>query len=891
MPIVVVDDSDLSDLSDVGTPPPAPTPKAPSPNSKKRSNPDSSGLDSRTVTVATNPAPAPSKKPRPSSATNGAKEPQQRTLAALFGRPELKQTVPKPKAKSTGKKNYPSTSSSSPSQQPHASKVSTAPSTSPHLDSGGEGKPSTVSEHKLCHHHRRQCTNTPLLQCTFLRNGNRCQLKYCHSALQHNYGVDAASIVKNGRFMVDESQHCPPSEAKYAFKCPRCRDKCACSPCRKKKGLLPLAKVASLAKAQGSGPATDILANKAKGKDKAKTEASGASPRPGEASKAKGKRKADDITTPPPDVKPKQNRLTAGTQTRAVQPRVLKPPQPVSAPTLETIISRLPPENLRARMWLYESFVRFDKIGLPKTELNHLDRFDAWSHARVQEMLSTLLRYLAGLQHIDKGQPTKNTTKAVLAYRHFGHDLSRGEPWSAVREMLARFGLEPQSLPYVEHPLSLELENRPASPPPPRQTRNRAARGARQVDYSRQLGMLKDWEEDFGEEGDSDVPPGTEKGRRRPARRIASESDDESEEVESGAESDDTERESGSRSSRRQQQEKGQDEAAARRPRDASAESEARHDAPDMETKVALLACMVDAALMTEEIGEELKLATDEIAVLERQHKADMAITEKELAEETAELNKRAPSLIAPEFQAWKNEKVEHDRDVKWRRLDAKVFHEIQVDAHALRTGPIGYDADGREYWHLRESPASADASLDAAGTADTSTQAGGTASEPTAVDKADADRQATPSKPGCTPPAAASSVKQQGDSAGAASSGKERRADNGPASSTDPICMGTNDPAVITKLMQYVRYRDEQKQYEENHEMQQRELEQAVMGQSPENIGADTKSTAQGPGLRKAKQLMKEKQEERKAQTEMLLKKLAKARDYFAWHREEVPP
>ena len=314
-----------------------------------------------------------------------------------------------------------------------------------------EGNPA-----KLCHQHHQPCKGA-LLECTFMRApGKRCQGRYCFSSLKRFYDMDPETIVKSNRMMINPSEHCPPSETKYAWKCPRCRGKCACSTCRKAAGLEPLGKWVGGTKHTKPPAATDASAdadaiaadgNEAKpkkGKAKAKTdgaseeadnsksgvqsaakskakgrtiaEAIAAGPKQG----AKGKGKAskasvdadgdeddDGISTPPPPggskSAPKKTlaSLLTSTTVRAPLFKPLKPPTEAPPPVFEVIPTKLPEENMRARMWIYESMVRFDKFGLNRTVLSQLDRLDNWTHAMAQDMLACLLKTVAGMSNIE----------------------------------------------------------------------------------------------------------------------------------------------------------------------------------------------------------------------------------------------------------------------------------------------------------------------------------------------------------------------------------------------------------------------------------------------------------------------------------------------------------
>nr|UOP57110.1 hypothetical protein [Thecaphora frezii] len=237
----------------------------------------------------------------------------------------------------------------------------------------------------------------------------------------------------------------------------------------------------------------------------------------------------------------------------------------------------------------------------------------------------------------------------------------------------------------------------------------------------------------------------------------------------------------------------------------------------------------------------------------------------------------------------------------------------------ALRTGPIGYDLDGREYWHLREyqdrmprftegryswclivlgppfpaapakpaetDPASAvdmgakpdetavtkvtHASSDANATTGFSKPASLTIEkEPTPSSK----RQGKPSKEIFIDiPFSSSYKKALHNPSSPSPSTTKAKAETGRATAKandGSVCMGTNDPVVIASLIAYVRYRCDQINYLEDKELLHRQ--HAADGATEEVE-------------------VREEQARRKDQVMRLCKRLHAAREYFAWHREEV--
>ncbi|KAJ7462239.1 hypothetical protein B0H11DRAFT_1735496 [Mycena galericulata] len=92
----------------------------------------------------------------------------------------------------------------------------------------------------------------------------RCHNKYCKSCLKNRYSEDIDIIKANEP--ANPIQRGLNGEETYEYKCPKCRDICNCSRCRKAKGLDPTGKFANatnapVQKKDKAGPLTDGTAN------------------------------------------------------------------------------------------------------------------------------------------------------------------------------------------------------------------------------------------------------------------------------------------------------------------------------------------------------------------------------------------------------------------------------------------------------------------------------------------------------------------------------------------------------------------------------------------------------------------------------------------------------
>ncbi|PWN28090.1 hypothetical protein BDZ90DRAFT_161952 [Jaminaea rosea] len=404
-------------------------------------------------------------------------------------------------------------------------------------ENGEMRKTALPGEGPLCHQHRALCA-TEQIRCTYMRKPTvRCGLKFCAAALSVQYNDDLDAIKARGRNVpgVDLAEHCDESEANYIFKCPRCLGICTCSICRKKFGVEPVRvekppaapKQKAPAKSKAKASTSDV-----KGKAKASSSSSSgagasgangsqskkAAAAPSGAAKAKGKKATSSL----------KNALTSKAQAlpstskprQATLPRPIKPPAPVAAPELEVIKTALHPENVWARMWIYETLVRFDFIRVPKGQLIQLDKFDLWTHRQVQTLLERILVALAGINSINQGQPKARVAPAIQAFRQFGEDLQRGEPWQAARDLLDSLGFDIPELPHVERVFSDESKEaamRDADDSGPtllssRMTRTKRAAEVRALERVKQQSLYS-YESQFSDQDES-----SEEDELEPAR-------------------------------------------------------------------------------------------------------------------------------------------------------------------------------------------------------------------------------------------------------------------------------------------------------------------------------------------------------------------------------------
>lgn len=372
--------------------------------------------------------------------------------------------------------------------------------------------------------------------------------------------------------------------------------------------------------------------------------------------------------------------------------------------------------------------------------------------------------------------------------------------------------------------------------------------------------------------------------------------------------------------------------------------------APEMEEKVAILHALLGTVLETPEVAEELKMGANRLPDIEKWAREDMKQLEKDWEEEKKLINTNVPSMAqANEFAKWKREKEKKEKKHKLAVLDIKVNAHRETESHKLRSGPLGVDADGREYWQLTEfndqmprdtagrwawcllifgepltkhAPAPEDMKNGAANISpmkpsvkdedvdgDVKMQEGKAAAGVSTANKPNGNSGETPHTP--------RRLALEGD--GESKDAKPAQKGAGSDASSDlssvrggtpreeeaaprPVFMGTNYVPSFKDIIAFLRYRCAQREYEELKEQQDSEQSHALAavvaaaaatsattagGSSGASPPSPEKSGTGAVG-RKAKKQLKEMQEARRARVEALCKRLVTVKDYYVWHSGE---
>lgn len=838
----------------------------------------------------------------------------------------------------------------------------------------------------LCHHHRAKCS-TPTVRCTaFKRNGDRCVMQYCANSLAKFYGQDREDIIAGGRRDVQRHglNHVPSSIAEYIWSCPKCLGQCTCSACRKRDtsnyreplpstSNLPLSESISARKplvtkhgARGS-PFAEIHAKSrrasgsghkkqaSKGDDCAKdTKEKSAISSTGEGaqpSMLKNFLKAMPILDEGP-LTPKASAAResgkapeAKTKQRALFPQQLSPPKPVGLPQIEPIESRLPVENLLARMWLYETLVRFDMFDVPKAVLRHLDRFDDWNEDHVRVILERLLCFLCEVANIRVAPQGKKHGGILKTYQDAASDVSRGEGWEAVRRLCESQGINVPALQDVEMlPGQLAAAHKVfVQDPADTLLGSRSSRGQRAATTaaiarvkSLSVNELRDDDNNWSEDEEEDR---SRLKKRSRAKRILP-SDDKGSAGKSGEDAEDdvpsirssrrtksstTKLREASHSPQRRSlrtQEKRQAEVSEP---ESGVESEGHDDSsilshpeddengggqdndrsvleeptmatpvaiPPLEQRVAILCALAELLLRKRTIAEEIVYGVDKVREFEKQLKDEEKELVRQHDEELKAINKKRNDMKRVGKGAQWTE--EHDALVKeqaYARIDLRMNIHLSVEAHKPRSGSLGIDVDNNEYWQLTE--------FNEKMPVDTNRQW----SWSLLVLGRGYPRDATKSE----------HIDEHAD--GVHPEKREEQSASEDKTPSERQFRGANQVEEISKIIAFVRYRQKVKDYEEvTQELrrddevvaeQQRLVEAEAMGagnnkggMAGDGINGNGSSSISGSlgasGKARQRERLKAKedllvmQDERRTRIDALVQRLTLVKEYYQWHYGE---
>ena len=340
--------------------------------------------------------------------------------------------------------------------------------------------------------------------------------------------------------------------------------------------------------------------------------------------------------------------------------------------------------NILARLYLYSYMVQLDNVKALACPASRLDVLHSWNDAMAHALLQRLILPHAHLATLEHGQPTSRTQECVRALRTFPADANT--PWTCARTFAQQSGVASCELEDIPVDTSAwQAKTMPTrrvdmEPLPPRRTRSAARLQAaiQALDTPVDDEDESEGEEDDGEEDDSLV------GRRRRRRSKRAEA------------------------------------MAAKRQRTAVIERAQRilgppspvkplvDDAPRMslEAKVACLVELCDALSMSRAPHESplhrlVQPVVEQASEDERAAKQHVQDINDQCDTEMRAHKKQAPSMASTQYGVWKARmhQLTHTHDCA--RFEARTRHYFAQRRACGRSGPLGRDDEGREYWHV----------------------------------------------------------------------------------------------------------------------------------------------------------------------------------------------
>ncbi|WFD44856.1 hypothetical protein MPSI1_003527 [Malassezia psittaci] len=338
----------------------------------------------------------------------------------------------------------------------------------------------------------------------------------------------------------------------------------------------------------------------------------------------------------------------------------------------------LPAANVFARMYLYEWVVRFENTHNLVCPGQRLDALHCWDDVLLYQLLQRLSMQLAGVASLKSGQPSAGVGALIRCLREYQDDFQSVAPWNAADAYLQDVHAAPFSLEEID--LDLPSWNRPrkrvmaTEPIPPRQTRSRT----RLVDAVSLVDQESD-SEDMSMEG-------TRRSRRTEQLAI------------------------------KKRNEQIRQHAREILQHDMShTESDASAGQPDwdhaqpwhLEAKLACLVRLCDQLSASSSSSTPSRLhqlvqpLVDAYPLREKETRDHLTQVQSECDAALKAMQKRAPSVVSARHDQYKQERKALQVANEHAVLKAQAEQYIELKRWLSRSGPLGRDLDGNEYWHL----------------------------------------------------------------------------------------------------------------------------------------------------------------------------------------------
>lgn len=522
-------------------------------------------------------------------------------------------------------------------------------------------------------------------------------------------------------------------------------------------------------------------------------------------------------------------------------------------PIVERIDTRLPAPNVFERIWLYETLVRFDCFGIPKSVLKKLDRFDEWTEDHLHTLFERLLCCLAGVSNVRMAPRHKTYASLFKAYKDTEYDMKKGDAWEAARQTCEAKGILISPLQDVGITFDQQFSQKDSRLDPAdtllagRSSRGQRAATAAALARVRSLTVAEsDFDEDSEDEDVQQDNIDTNYSDEGSVTGLASDG-----EADGPLSSLVPQR----RSLRTQEAaaRRTEEEAAPTPPPAESVKNEEAHNAlsndvialPSFENRIALLCGLSTLLLQTPDVSDEIMHGVEKVRELEKEDKEESKeLLRQQEIEMRVITRKRNDMYRVGKGTNWTEE---HEALVKAHEL-AKISQHVgthlQMDANKPRSGPLGTDVDGNQYWQLSEF---------------------------------------NERMPGDTSGCWSWSLLIFGQYAG-------ELADNG---ESQKHFYGTNKVESIADIIAYIRYRQKLRDYQEICEEKRKDNE--VLAAQQDALQSDQNGSPKGvtniSSNRKRNRIKGElvqEQDLRRSRTEELVQRLHLVKEYYQWHYEQ---
>ncbi|WFD00796.1 hypothetical protein MYAM1_003548 [Malassezia yamatoensis] len=338
----------------------------------------------------------------------------------------------------------------------------------------------------------------------------------------------------------------------------------------------------------------------------------------------------------------------------------------------------LPTANILARMYLYEWVVRFENTQNFACPAQRLDALHCWDDVILYQVLQRLAVRLAGVASLKSGQPSAGVGALIRCLREHQDDFQCLAPWNAADAYLQNVHAAHFSLEEID--LDLPSWNRPpkramaTDPLPPRQTRSRT----RLVDAVSLIDQESD-SEDISMEG-------TRRSRRTEQLTIKKRN----QEIQQHA------------------REILQQDTPSTEPDTSAAQQNWDSDRTwHLEAKLACLVRLCDqlsassSSSTPNRLHQLVQPLIDAYPTREKETRDHLIQVQSECDAALKAMQKRAPSVVSARHEQYKQERKSLQLANEHAVLKAQAEQYIELKRWLPRSGPLGRDLDGNEYWHL----------------------------------------------------------------------------------------------------------------------------------------------------------------------------------------------